>query len=51
LWSVEGKRSDDQGIAEKDGRLKFWSVERKRSDNKRKEERKIKVVECRGEEE
>ncbi len=35
----------------KDGRLKLWSVERKRSDNKRKEGRKIKVVECRGEEE
>ncbi len=35
----------------KDGRLKLWSEERKRNNNKRKEGRKIKVVECRGEEE
>ncbi len=36
---------------EKEGRLKLWSVEGKRSDNKRKEGPKIKVVECREEEE
>jgi hypothetical protein len=51
LWSVEGKRSDDKGRAEKGGRLKLWSIERKRNNNKRKEGRKIKVVECRGKEE
>ncbi len=50
LWSVEGKRSDDKGRAEKDERFKLWSVEGKRSDNKSKEGRKIRVVECSGEE-
>jgi hypothetical protein len=36
---------------EKDGRIKLWSEEGKRSDDKRNEGQKIKVVECRGEEE